>query len=121
MKRNKKGKQETVEQEQKNPLHKEYGLFKNMGFVFKHMIGYDKKLLLLIIMGAVCELSSKTDFRFDYGRRDANRTSLDDGSCNDFSACTDRIYYLLSLRNRLAIHRRTFIYDVDDEPQGHED
>ena len=55
MKRNKKGKQENVEQEKKNPLHKEYGLFKNMGFVFQHMIRYDKKILLLIVLGAVCE------------------------------------------------------------------
>ena len=55
MKRNKKGKQENKEQEKQNPLHKEYGVFKNMGFVFKHMIGYDKKILLLIVLGAVCE------------------------------------------------------------------
>ncbi|MBR6643484.1 MAG: ABC transporter ATP-binding protein [Lachnospiraceae bacterium] len=55
MKRNKKGKQESVEQEKKNPLHKEYGVFKNMGFVFKHMIGYEKKLLMFIVMGLICE------------------------------------------------------------------
>ncbi len=55
MKRNKREKQKNAETEQKNPFHREYGLFKNMGFVFKHMIGYDKKILLLIILGLVCE------------------------------------------------------------------
>lgn len=55
MKRKKKGKQETAETKKKNPLHKEYGVFQNVRFVFKHMIGYEKKLLVLIIMGAVCE------------------------------------------------------------------
>lgn len=55
MKRNKKGKQQNKEQEKKNPLHREYGLLKNMTFVFRNMIGYDKKLLLFIIIGAVCE------------------------------------------------------------------
>ena len=55
MKRTKKGKQKPVETEPKNPLHKEYGAFKNMGFVFRHMIGYDKKILLLIVLGAICE------------------------------------------------------------------
>ena len=55
MKRNKKGKQEKTEQEKKNPLHKEYGLFQNMGFVFRHMIRYDKKILMLILLGLVCE------------------------------------------------------------------
>lgn len=55
MKRNKKGKQQNKEQEKKNPLHREYGLLKNMGFVFRNMIGYDKKLLMFIIIGAICE------------------------------------------------------------------
>ena len=53
MKREKK-KQKEQGNENKNPLHKEYGLFQNMGFVLKHMIGYDKKILLLIVLGAVC-------------------------------------------------------------------
>ena len=54
MKKRKK-RQENGEQEKKNPLHREYGLLKNMTFVFRNMIGYDKKLLLFIIIGAVCE------------------------------------------------------------------
>ncbi len=54
MKREKK-KQKEQSEEKKNPLHREYGVLKNAGFVFKHMIGYDKKLLLFIIMGAICE------------------------------------------------------------------
>ena len=48
MKREKK-KQTEQNEENKNPLHKEYGVFKNMGFVLKHMIGYDKKILVLIL------------------------------------------------------------------------
>ncbi len=52
-KREKKQKEQT--EEKKNPLHKEHGVFKNAGFVFKHMIGYDKKLLLFVVLGAICE------------------------------------------------------------------
>lgn len=55
MKKNKKEKQDNNEQEKKNPLHKEHGVFKNVAFVFKHMLGYDKKLLLFIALGAICE------------------------------------------------------------------
>jgi len=55
MKREKKKKQQNVEQEKKNPLHREHGLLGNMAFVFRNMIGYDKKLLMFIIIGAICE------------------------------------------------------------------
>ncbi len=55
MKREKKKKQQNGEQEKKNPLHREHGVVKNIIFVFKNMIGYDKKLLLFIVLGAICE------------------------------------------------------------------
>lgn len=55
MKREKKKKQQNGEQEKKNPLHREHGLLGNMAFVFRNMIGYDKKLLMFIIIGAICE------------------------------------------------------------------
>lgn len=54
MKRKEKNTKEQTE-EKKNPLHKEHGIVQNVVFVFRHMIGYDRKLLLFIVLGAVCE------------------------------------------------------------------
>ena len=47
-------KQEKNEQEKKkNPLHKEYGLLKNAGYVLKGMIKHDKFFLFLIPLGMI--------------------------------------------------------------------
>ena len=57
-KKEKKGKQpetQNMEQEKKNPLHREHGVFHNVAFVMKHMIRYDKLLLLFIVLGIVCQ------------------------------------------------------------------
>ncbi|MGN0506212.1 MAG: ABC transporter ATP-binding protein, partial [Lachnospiraceae bacterium] len=43
------------EQQNKNPLHREYGVFRNVAFVMKHMISFDRKLLLFIILGVICQ------------------------------------------------------------------
>ena len=57
-KKEKKGKQpetENLEQEKKNPLHREHGVFHNVAFVMKHMVSYDKLLLLFIVLGIICQ------------------------------------------------------------------
>lgn len=53
MKKNKKEKQGNNEQENKNPLHKEYGVWSNAAFVVKNMVGYDKKMVPLIVLGVI--------------------------------------------------------------------
>ena len=42
------------EQEKQNPLHKEYGLIRNISYVLKNMIKHDRFLLFLIPLGVVC-------------------------------------------------------------------
>ena len=53
MKKNKKEKQSNNEQENKNPLHKDYGVWKNLGFVVKNMREYDKGMLPIIVLGVI--------------------------------------------------------------------
>ena len=43
-----------MENKEKNPLHKEYGVFSNVRYVWKGMIAFDKHFLYLIPIGVVC-------------------------------------------------------------------
>ncbi|MGN0667442.1 MAG: ABC transporter ATP-binding protein [Huintestinicola sp.] len=40
--------------EQKNPLHKDFGIFSNIKYILKAMVRYNKGFLLLIPIGMVC-------------------------------------------------------------------
>lgn len=42
------------EQQKKNPLHKEYGLIRNVSYIIKNMIGHDRFFLVLIPLGMIC-------------------------------------------------------------------
>lgn len=39
----------------KNPLHREYGAFHNVAFILRRMIDYDKMLIVLLVLGIVCQ------------------------------------------------------------------
>ena len=41
------------EQKERNPLHKEYGLFSNVSYVLKNMIKHDRFFLFLIPLGMI--------------------------------------------------------------------
>lgn len=43
-----------TEEKDKNPLHKEHGLFSNVRFILKNMLRYDRQFLVLIPLGIVC-------------------------------------------------------------------
>lgn len=47
-------KKKEKKQQDKNPLHREYGLFRNIAFTLRNMIAYDKHFLLLIPLGVLC-------------------------------------------------------------------
>lgn len=49
-----KKKERKQEQQNQNPLHREYGLFRNVAFTLRNMIAYDKKFLLLVPLGMLC-------------------------------------------------------------------
>lgn len=40
--------------EQKNPLHKDFGIFSNIKYIFNAMVSYHKGFLLLIPIGMIC-------------------------------------------------------------------
>ncbi len=54
-KEKKQKKKHQKEQEEKNPYHKEYGLFRNIAYVLKNLMKIDKKIVLFIGLGAICE------------------------------------------------------------------
>lgn len=49
----KKEKQTSNKQENKNPLHKDYGVWSNAAFVVRNMVRYDKKMVPLIVLGII--------------------------------------------------------------------
>ena len=48
-------KKEKSDARSKNPLHREYGAFRNVAFVLRRMLDYDKKLIALLALGIVCQ------------------------------------------------------------------
>lgn len=40
--------------EKKNPLHKDFGIFSNIKYILNAMVGYNKGFLLLIPIGMIC-------------------------------------------------------------------
>lgn len=51
--RNKKTKDEKKEEE-KNPLHVDYGVFRNIRYILKNMVQTDSHILPIMLLGAVC-------------------------------------------------------------------
>lgn len=51
--RNKKTKDEKKEEE-KNPLHVDYGVFRNIRYILKNMVQTDSHILPILLLGAVC-------------------------------------------------------------------
>ncbi len=47
-------KKKEKKQQDKNPLHREYGLFRNIAFTLRNMIAYDKSFLFLVPLGVLC-------------------------------------------------------------------
>lgn len=48
-------KKEKSDARSKNPLHREYGAFRNVAFVLRRMVDYDKMLIVLLLLGMVCQ------------------------------------------------------------------
>lgn len=48
-------KKEKSDARSKNPLHREYGAFRNVAFVLRRMMDYDKMLIVLLLLGMVCQ------------------------------------------------------------------
>ncbi len=47
-------KKKEKKQQNENPLHREYGLFRNIAFTLRNMIAYDKGFLFLVPLGVLC-------------------------------------------------------------------
>lgn len=48
-------KKEKSDARSKNPLHREYGAFRNVAFVLRRMMDYDKMLIVLLLLGMFCQ------------------------------------------------------------------
>ena len=50
----KRGRDKEKKEEEKNPLHVEYGVLRNVRYILKNMVRADSHILPIIVMGVVC-------------------------------------------------------------------
>ncbi len=50
----KRGRDKEKKEEEKNPLHVEYGVLRNVIYILKNMVRADSHILPIIVMGVVC-------------------------------------------------------------------
>ena len=52
----KRGRDKEKKEEEKNPLHVEYGVLRNVRYILKNMVRADSHILPIIVMGVVLSL-----------------------------------------------------------------